>query len=395
MWRGLQGVQGSSQRHGLGELGRNGGGVRTKETTGLALAQALANSTRCDVTGREVCTPHGFQRPFIQCIYSPTASPSPYAHLVAIMLKIWKQAWRKRGEETTPPPRHGSDQEAQLCGADSEGTCSPSIDVVPPMVDNASGAVLSAAGRKRGLSTQSSASETEVPSKQPKAIHGPVPGQPRASHDRPFRPSEVVVLYEPPSKLTFTTLYKHLRQVDKEEIYSRHHFSAALQVLLDMGSCASDLVWRRALSDLDVSVSVAYNEDEEHAKEYVALFEIREIIKNWEYTMPNLDPSSRGLNVTPKFLKLVQVLQSCSPHEDSFRGIVFGEHIHLLLKSGLDPTQPTKVRRRAIALVMAELLRLLDITGLRPQVLIGKDIHTDFPSQVCARYYFLCKYYFS
>lgn len=32
---------------------------------------------------------------------------------------------------------------------------------------------------------------------------------------------------------------------------------------------------------------------------------------------------------------------------------------------------------------MAELLRLLDITGLRPQVLIGKDIHTDVSSQVC------------
>jgi hypothetical protein len=32
---------------------------------------------------------------------------------------------------------------------------------------------------------------------------------------------------------------------------------------------------------------------------------------------------------------------------------------------------------------MAELLRLLDITGLRPQVLIGKDIHTDFSFQVC------------
>ena len=32
---------------------------------------------------------------------------------------------------------------------------------------------------------------------------------------------------------------------------------------------------------------------------------------------------------------------------------------------------------------MTELLRLLDITGLRPQVLIGKDIHTDLSSQVC------------
>ncbi|KAI0303226.1 hypothetical protein BC826DRAFT_984082 [Russula brevipes] len=257
------------------------------------------------------------------------------------MLKIWKQAWRKRGEEATPPPRHGSDQEAQLCRANTEGTCSPSIDVAPSMVDDASCAALSAtAGRKRALSLHSPTSESSSPSP----------------------PSEVVVLYDPPSKLTFTALYKHLRDVDKEEKYSRRHFSAALQVLLDMGSCASDLVWRRALSDLDVSVPLAYNEDEEHAKEYVTLFETREIIKNWEYTMPNLDPSSRGLNVTPKFLKLVQVLQSCRPHEDAFRGVVF-------------------VRRRAIAVVMAELLRLLDITGLRPQVLAGKDVHSDFSSQ--------------
>jgi endoribonuclease Dicer len=245
------------------------------------------------------------------------------------MLKIWKQAWRKRVEEANPPTRHGSDPEAQLCRADSEGTSSPSIDVTPPIVDDASGAVLSATGRKRAPSPQPIPSETSSPSKRPKASHDVASAQLGPSHDRILRPSEVVVLYEPPSRLTFTPLYKHLREVDKEEKYSRRHFSAALQVLLDMGSCASDLVWRRALPDLDVSVPLAYNEDEEHAKEYVALFETREIIKNWEYTMPNLDPSSRGLNVTPKFLKLVQVLQSCRPHEDSFRGIVFGKLLPL------------------------------------------------------------------
>ena len=32
---------------------------------------------------------------------------------------------------------------------------------------------------------------------------------------------------------------------------------------------------------------------------------------------------------------------------------------------------------------MTELLRLLDITGLRSQVLTGNDIHTDFSFQVC------------
>lgn len=243
------------------------------------------------------------------------------------MFKIWRQAWRRGVVETNSTPRHDSDQEAQLGGTDNEGTCLPSIDVAPLTVDDAPGAVLSATGRKRALSQQSSSSETSSPHKRPKAIHDSAPGQPKLLHDGPLRPSEVVVLYEPPSKLTFTPLYKHLREVDNEEKYSRRHFSAALQVLLDMGSCASDLVWRRALSDLDVSVSLAYNEDEDHAKEYVALFETREIIKNWEYTMPNLDPSSRGLNVTPKFLKLVQVLQSCRPHEDSFRGIIFGVYL--------------------------------------------------------------------
>ncbi|KAI0307339.1 hypothetical protein B0F90DRAFT_1622768 [Multifurca ochricompacta] len=279
------------------------------------------------------------------------------------MLKIWKHAWRKGGEATPPPPRQGSDRQAQLCRADSEGSYSSPIDVVPPVVDDVSSAALSAAGRKRALSLHSSTSyETKSPFKRLKAIHAIAPGQPEFSHNQSCHPSEIVVLYEPPSKLTFTALYKQLREVDGEEKYSRRHFSAALHVLLDMGSCASDLVWRRALSDLDASVSLAYNEDEEQAKEYVVLFETREIIKNWEYTMPNLDPSSRGLNVTPKFLKLVQVLQSCRPHEDSFRGIVF-------------------VRRRAVALVMAELLRLLDITGLRPQVLVGKDIYVDFISQ--------------
>ena len=32
---------------------------------------------------------------------------------------------------------------------------------------------------------------------------------------------------------------------------------------------------------------------------------------------------------------------------------------------------------------MTELLRLLDIIGLRPQVLVAKDIHPDLSFQVC------------
>lgn len=242
------------------------------------------------------------------------------------MPKICEKA-RSRDGSAPLPSGQGSDNEAPPCRVDSEGSCSPLIDVPPPVVDDLSGAVLSAEGRKRVFTSQSFTPGTGLPSKRSKTIHNAASGQPELSHSGSCHPSEIVVLYEPSPKVTFTTLYKQLREVDREEQYSRRHFSAALHVLLDMGPCASDLVWRRALCDLDASVSQAYNEDDEHAKEYVALFETREIIKNWEYTMPNLDPSSRGLNVTPKFLKLVQILQSCRPHEDSFRGIVFGRRL--------------------------------------------------------------------
>jgi endoribonuclease Dicer len=241
------------------------------------------------------------------------------------MPKTCEQA--RRGDEATPlPSRQSSDHEAPPCRVDREGSFSPLIGVPSPVVDDLSGAALSTEGRKRVFTPPSFAPGAGSPHKRSKTIHNVAPGQPELSHDG--HPSEIVILYEPPSKLTFTTLYKQLRAVDQEEQYSRRHFSAALHVLLDMGPCASDLVWRRALCDLDSNVSQAYNEDDEHAKEYVALFETREIIKNWEYTMPNLDPSSRGLNVTPKFLKLVQILQSCRPHEDSFRGIVFGRRLY-------------------------------------------------------------------
>lgn len=48
-------------------------------------------------------------------------------------------------------------------------------------------------------------------------------------------------------------------------------------------------------------------------------------IKDWTFTMPNLDTSSRGFNVSPKLSKLVQILQAFKLEADSFRGIILGE----------------------------------------------------------------------
>lgn len=51
---------------------------------------------------------------------------------------------------------------------------------------------------------------------------------------------------------------------------------------------------------------------------------VHNIIKNWIFALPNLDHTSRGYNVTPKVVKLVQVIKTFEPQGESFRGIIFG-----------------------------------------------------------------------
>lgn len=40
--------------------------------------------------------------------------------------------------------------------------------------------------------------------------------------------------------------------------------------------------------------------------------------------MPNLNPSSKSFNVTPKFAKLIQILQCFEAQGEEFRGLVLG-----------------------------------------------------------------------
>jgi endoribonuclease Dicer len=154
----------------------------------------------------------------------------------------------------------------------------------------------------------------------------------------PDRPSEVIVLYGPPLRTAETRLFKQLRQFDPAETLFRRQFKAARHALAEVGSCASDLIWRRALKDIEANVFPTYEEDEDtHGQPSIspekARTRVRDTVKNWVFTMPNLDASSRGFNVTPKFAKLVQILKSCKLHGDNFRGIVFGpfylHHSHI------------------------------------------------------------------
>lgn len=52
---------------------------------------------------------------------------------------------------------------------------------------------------------------------------------------------------------------------------------------------------------------------------------VRQQLKNWTFTIPNISPSAKAFNVTPKFAKLVQILQCFARQGDSFRGIIFGK----------------------------------------------------------------------
>ncbi|KAI0035664.1 hypothetical protein K488DRAFT_42913 [Vararia minispora EC-137] len=182
-------------------------------------------------------------------------------------------------------------------------------------------------------------------------------------------PTELVVFFERLAQIPLTPLYRQLHQIDSQEIYLRRFFSAARHVLVEVGACASELVWRRAAADIEASI-VEPDEDEEpdpaipQTKERLAKLEVLNAIKHWDFSMPNLDPSSRGFNVTPKFLKLAQVLKSCQPYGDTFRGLVI-------------------VRKKAVAQEMVDLIRTVEeLDFLRPQLLVGRKLHQNHQAQI-------------
>ena len=148
----------------------------------------------------------------------------------------------------------------------------------------------------------------------------------------PDKPLELVVYYEPQVQMDDTPLIKTLRMFDPHMSLFRRHFRNSKYALGEIGACACDLVWRRALKDMDTESTYdnfVFEEDDElqagsDAAIRKAKNSIKNTIRNWMFTMPNLDSSSRGFNVTPKFAKLLEILQACEPQGDAFRGIIFG-----------------------------------------------------------------------
>ncbi|KAF5387826.1 hypothetical protein D9615_000336 [Tricholomella constricta] len=164
--------------------------------------------------------------------------------------------------------------------------------------------------------------------------------------------NEAILLYDKATQPTVPTLLKELQLLISSHTCFEKHFRDSRDVLDELGPCASDLVWRRALKEFD-TLRVSEDNAEGNSLTDVQIG-MRDLIKDWTFVMPNLDPSSRGFNVSHKFSTLVKILESCEPYGESFRGVVF-------------------VRKGIMALAVADLLRKLDdqLGFLRPIALSG------------------------
>jgi len=144
----------------------------------------------------------------------------------------------------------------------------------------------------------------------------------------PDRPKEIVILYDTSRRTSETRLLKQLHQVDPTEAIFCRHYRASRHAHEEVGPCASDLVWRRALKDITASLMPGHEDIDEDDPETPAPDRIKvkiyKILKDWSFTMPNLDVSSKGFNVSHKFLRLVQVLRTFKAYGEGFRGIIFG-----------------------------------------------------------------------
>lgn len=161
---------------------------------------------------------------------------------------------------------------------------------------------------------------------------------------------ELVVTYLRQEVLQETLLCKKLRDCDPEGRYLGRHFRRAKLALGELGPCAADLVWREACAALSEDQGLR-----------APLSRAQELVKHWPFKLPNLDLSSRNMNVTHKFMRFAQILESFRSFGDSFRGIVF-------------------VEKRAIAQLLVALIHGLmpHLQFLRPVALLNHNRSSDY-----------------
>ncbi|KAJ3922820.1 hypothetical protein F5877DRAFT_87971 [Lentinula edodes] len=135
---------------------------------------------------------------------------------------------------------------------------------------------------------------------------------------------ETIVPYDTPHSSPITPLVRQLRSLSSTDPCVRRLLKDYQHTLPQLGSCAADLVWRRGSEQIHLLSS-----------------EVHQLLQGCKITSPNIDITSPGFNLTPKVLKLVQILKCCQDLGDGFRGVVF-------------------VHRRIVAYILEELLLMLE-----------------------------------
>lgn len=166
----------------------------------------------------------------------------------------------------------------------------------------------------------------------------------RRRTESPTAAGATVVHYDAPAAFQETHLYAQLQRLDSSGSLQRFR-KYARKVYVDLGPCAADLLWRKAL------LGTALKADDDN------LASLRKVVQEWEFELPNAFSNSPRCNLSPQLLKLVEVLRSFDMHSKEFRGIVL-------------------VKRPTTAMMLATILRLLDedLPHVRPIAVTALNI---------------------
>ncbi|KAK7049611.1 Dicer-like protein 1 [Paramarasmius palmivorus] len=238
-----------------------------------------------------------------------------FFHLTQIMLNIWKQRWK--GEKSAPD-----------VGGPEDNANVESIVTVPSTSEPSSG--------KRRANNEDISSR---PQKKWKQEESPGKVEPE------FTPTEIAVSYDHHDSCEKSTICSKISSIPISGKVVQRQLVLSRYALSEVGPWAADWVWKRALE-----TGILVNEKGIHS-----------LVRTSEFRTPHLDLCSDKFNLSPKVVKLIQILKSCEPYGDSFRGIVF-------------------VRRRIVALALTALIEALSqhLGFLHPVTMLHDTNNTTF-----------------
>lgn len=186
--------------------------------------------------------------------------------------------------------------------------------------------------------------------------------------------SELVLFYER-TRLAVTPILveqlESLRSLEPTDGFVLNYSEDSRCVLEEVGTCASDIFWRHALREFNESSSCDIRVESNRRPIQKS---IQDCIRDWTFTLPNLDPASPKFNVTHKFVMLVKALRSCGPYGETFRGVILGMST-LNIPNRSDVL--SQVKKRAVAFAIRDMLRMLDVTPLffRPLLVTSNALY--------------------